>query len=73
MFSLVLRVFACTYFVQDIRLGLDKLFPRCIMCVFVGYSKTQKGCHCFDLFHRKYFTSGHVTFLRLFHSFLLIV
>jgi len=39
-FSMTLRVFACTYFVQDLSPKLDKLSPRSIKCVFVRYFRT---------------------------------
>jgi len=69
--SLVPRVFCCTYFVQDLHFGLDKLSPRSIKCAFVGYSWTQKGYCWFNPANRKYFTSLDVIFFKLFHSFLL--
>lgn len=43
IFFLLPRVFGYTCFVQDLTLSLDKLFPRTIKCVFVGYFKIQKG------------------------------
>ena len=42
-FSMTPCVFDCTCFVQDLSPGLDKSSPKSIKCVFVGYSKTQKG------------------------------
>ena len=43
LFSLPPRVFECIAFVQDLSPGLDKLSPRSIKCVFVGYLRTQRG------------------------------
>ena len=40
LFSLPPRVFGCVAFVQDLSIGLDKLSPRSIKCVFIGYSRT---------------------------------
>ena len=37
-FSIVPHVFSSTYFVQNIYPELDKLKPRAIKYVFVGYS-----------------------------------
>jgi len=34
VFSITLHVYGCTYFVQDLSPGLDKLSPRSIKCVF---------------------------------------
>ena len=41
-FSKTPRVFRCTYFVQNLSHGLDKLSPKSITCVFIGYCRTQK-------------------------------
>nr|XP_033508389.1 flocculation protein FLO11-like [Nicotiana tomentosiformis] len=43
LFSLPPRVFESTCFVHNLTLGKDKLAPRALKCVFLGYSKTQKG------------------------------
>ena len=43
VFSVAPRVFSCTYFVHNLPSDLDKLSPRSIKCVFVGYSRTLKG------------------------------
>ena len=61
-FSMTSRVFECTCFIQDLSLELDKLSPRSMKCVFVGYSRTQKGYQCYNLSIRKYFVSADVTF-----------
>jgi len=43
--------------------GLDKLF-RSIKCVFVRYSRTQKGYQCYNPSTRKYLVSADVTFFE---------
>jgi len=63
-FFVIPRVFSCTCFVQDLTPGLDKLSPRSIKCVFVGYSRTQKGYRCFNPSTRKYFVLVNVTFFE---------
>jgi len=40
VFSMAPRVFDCTCFVQDLSPDLDKLSPRSIKYVFVGYFRT---------------------------------
>jgi len=64
IFSVPPHVFGCTYFVQDLSLGLDKLSPRSIKCVFVGYSRTQKGYRYYSPSTKKYFVSVDVTFFE---------
>lgn len=60
--QLSLRVFGCTCFVHDHSPGRDKLSPRAIKCVFLGYSRVQKGYKCFDHVSRRYHFSVDVTF-----------
>lgn len=40
----------------------NKLDPRSIKCIFVGYSPRQKGYICYSPTLRKFFTSMDVTF-----------
>ena len=54
-------------FVQDLSPGLDKLSLRFIKCIFVGYSRTQKGYRCFHPPTRRYFVSVDVTFFEFIH------
>ena len=54
-------------FVRDLSLGLDKLSPRSIKCIFVEYSRTQKGYKCFHPPTRRYFVSVDVTFFESMH------
>ena len=64
VFSMTPCVFGCTYFVQDLSLGLDKLSPRSIKCVIVGQSRAQKGYMCYNLSAGKYSVSGDITFFE---------
>jgi len=66
-FSMTPRVLGCICFVQDLSPGLDKLSPRSINCVFVGYFKIQKKYWCYNPCTRKYLVSADVTSLNLFH------
>jgi len=63
-FSTTLCVLGCTCFVQDLSPGLDKLSPRSIKCVFVGYSRTQKGYRHYNASTRKYLVFADVTFFE---------
>jgi hypothetical protein len=59
---LPLKIFGCVCFVQDYRPNVDKLDPRAVKCIFVGYSATQKGYVCWSPVERRLFTSMDVTF-----------
>ena len=56
------RVFGCVCFVHMHYLE-NKLSPHALKCVFVGYSKTQKGYKCFHPPH-KFYVSADVTFFE---------
>ena len=63
-FSITLCVFRCTCFVQDLSPELDKLSPKSIKCIFVGYLRTQKGYRCYNSSTRKYLVYADVTFFE---------
>ncbi|RDY00668.1 hypothetical protein CR513_16121, partial [Mucuna pruriens] len=46
--GLIPRVFGCIAFVHVQNQHRNKLDPSVIMCVFLGYSTTQKGYKCYD-------------------------
>ncbi|RVW45031.1 Retrovirus-related Pol polyprotein from transposon TNT 1-94 [Vitis vinifera] len=56
------RVFGCTTFVHVHSQHGDKLYPRAIKRVFLGYSSTQKGYKCYNPSARKFYISIDVTF-----------
>ena len=56
------RVFRCTTFVHVHSQHKDKLDPRAITCVFLGYSSTQKGYKCYNPSTIKFYISANVTF-----------
>ena len=58
--NICLRVFGCTAFVH-VHESQDKLKPRAVKCVFVGYSSTQKGDQCYHPGSKKFFVSADVT------------
>uniref|UniRef100_A0A5B6ZA67 Retroviral polymerase SH3-like domain-containing protein n=1 Tax=Davidia involucrata TaxID=16924 RepID=A0A5B6ZA67_DAVIN len=63
-FSLTPRVFGCIAFVHLLGPGCDKLSHHSVKCVFLGYSRTQKGYRCYDVVSHRYYTSADVTFFE---------
>ena len=57
-------IFGCTCFVHDVFPGLDKFSARAIKCVFLGYSRLQKGYQCYSPEIRRYYMSADVTFFE---------
>ena len=64
LFHIDPRIFGCTCFVHDMSPGLDKLSARAIKCVFLGYSRLQKGYRCYSPVHNRYYISADVTFFE---------
>jgi hypothetical protein len=60
-FSLNPRVFGYVSFVHVLDPGCDKLSPRAHKCIFLKYSRTQKGYRCYNPKSRRYFVSVDVT------------
>ena len=60
--SLPKRVFGCECYVHLYPNQTNKLSPRAIKCVFVGYSNTQKGYKCYYPIGQKILVSLDVTF-----------
>jgi len=58
------RVFGCVCFVHDMSPGLDKLSARSLKCVFLDYSRLQKGYRCYSPETKKYYMSANVTFFE---------
>ena len=42
------RVFGCTCFVHILTPGQDKLSAKATKCIFLGYSRLQKGYRCYS-------------------------
>ena len=64
LFHVSPKVFGCTCFVHDLSPGLDKLSARSVKCVFLGYSRLQKGYKCYSPTMRRYYMSADVTFFE---------
>ena len=62
---LPLRVFGSTVFVHAHAPKQNKLDPRALKCVFLGYSSTQKGYKCYDPISQKLYVSLHAHFFSI--------
>ena len=58
------RVFGCTCFVHILTPRQDKLFVKATKCIFLGYSRLQKGYRCYSPQTHRYFLSADVTFFE---------
>ena len=59
------RVFGCTVYVHIPKILRNKLDPCVKRCVFVGYSKFQKGYRCYDPQTRKLHVTLDASFREL--------
>ena len=65
LFPIDPKVFGCTCFVRDVHPHVSKLDPKSLKCcIFVGYSRVQKGHRCYCPTLRRYFVSTDVTFFE---------
>ncbi|KAJ9671119.1 hypothetical protein PVL29_027218 [Vitis rotundifolia] len=64
LFPIEPRIFCCTCYVRDTRPSVTKLDPKALKCVFLGYSRLQKGYRCFSTDLNKYLVSTDVVFLE---------
>ena len=64
LFTIEPWVFGCTCFVRDVRSHVSKLDPKSLKCIFLGYSRVQKGYRCYCPSFRKYMVFANVTFLE---------
>ncbi|KAJ9671256.1 hypothetical protein PVL29_027306 [Vitis rotundifolia] len=58
------RVFGCTCFVHILTPRQDKLSAKVTKCIFLGYSRLQKGYRCYSSETHCYFLSADVTFFE---------
>ena len=75
LFPIDPKVFGYTCFVRDVRSQVSKLDPKSFKCIFVGYSRVQKGYRCYCPTLRRYFVFTDVTFFEItpFSLLLLLV
>ena len=64
LYFLPLRVFGCTCFVHILTPEQDKLSAKATKCIFLGYSRLQKGYRYYSPQTHRYFLSADVTFFE---------
>ena len=64
LFLIEPRIFGCTCYARDTRTFVTKLDPKALKCVFLGYSRLQKGYRCFSTDLNKYLVSTDVVFSK---------
>ena len=64
LFPIEPQIFACTCFVRDVRPQVSKLDHKSLKCIFLGYSRVQKGNRCYCPSLRRYLVSADVKFFE---------
>ena len=64
LFCLPPCVFDCTCFAHKLTPGKDKLFAKAVKCIFLGYSRLQRGYRFYSPDTHRYFVSANVTFFE---------
>ena len=64
LFPIEPKVFGFTCFVWDVHPQVFKLDLKSLKCIFVGYSRVQKGYRCYCPTLRRYFVSTNVAFFE---------
>ena len=62
--SLPPRIFGCIVYVHCSRRVCNKLEPRAVKCVFVGYGRNQKGYRCYNPSDRRIYTTMDCEFFE---------
>ena len=57
-------IFGRTCFVRDVRLRVSKLDHKSLKCIFLGYSRVQKGYRCYCPSLRRYLVYVDVKFFE---------
>ena len=64
LFPIDPKVFGCTCFVRYVHPQVSKLDLKSLKCIFVGYSRVQKGYRCYCPTLQSYFVSTDVAFFE---------
>ena len=65
LFPIEPQIFGCTCFVRDVCPQVSKLDHKYLKCIFLGYSRVQKGYQCYYPSLRRYLVYADVSFLRM--------
>jgi histone deacetylase 1/2 len=64
-----LHVFGCLCYPNLTPTAANKLSPRSVACVFLGYPNDHRGYRCYDIATRRVYTSRHVNFVETVFPF----
>ena len=64
LFPIEPQIFECTYFVRDVHPQVSKLNHKFLKCIFLGYSRVQKGYQCYCPSLSRYLVSADVKFFE---------
>ena len=64
LFPIEPRIFGCTCFVRDVCPQVTRLDPKSLKCIFLGYSRVQKGYQYYCPSLNRYLVSADVIFLE---------
>ena len=64
LFCLSSCVFGCVCFIHILTPGQDKLSSKATECVFLGYSRLQRGYCCYSPDTHRYFVFADATFFE---------
>ena len=62
LFLIEPRIFGCTCYARDTKPSVTKPDPKALKCVFLRYSRLQKGYRCFSTDLNRYLVSTDVVF-----------
>ncbi|KAA0033068.1 gag-pol polyprotein [Cucumis melo var. makuwa] len=62
LFPIAPKIFGCVCFVRDVSPHHTKLDPKSLKCIFLGYSRVQKGYRCYRPTLKRYLVSCDVAF-----------
>ena len=64
LFPIEPQIFGCTCYVRDVRPQVSKLDHKSLKCIFLGYSRVQKGYRCYYPSLLRYLVYADVKFFE---------